>query len=233
MPGFKDRIGDQYGRLTVVSHAGKDHRNKHLWLCKCACGNTKIIVADNLSSKKSKSCGCLKTEFLSRSGNQFGLHLDRDVAMLKVQYSHLRRRNRKKGFEDVITFAEFSKLSKSNCHYCGVSYSREIEDRLCENKDGKKFSDHILLMNGIDRIDPSIGYTRNNVVTCCSKCNFAKHTMRELEFLDWVKRVYTHLFGTTGVACVNTNRNFIGIELDETYFDIAKDRINNHTKENN
>lgn len=31
--------------------------------------------------------------------------------------------------------------------------------------------------------------------------------------------------GTTGVACVNTNRNFIGIELDETYFNIAKERI--------
>ena len=32
--------------------------------------------------------------------------------------------------------------------------------------------------------------------------------------------------GTTGVACVNTGRSFIGIELDETYFNIAKDRIN-------
>jgi len=31
--------------------------------------------------------------------------------------------------------------------------------------------------------------------------------------------------GTTGVACVTTNRNFIGIELDETYFNIAKQRI--------
>jgi len=31
--------------------------------------------------------------------------------------------------------------------------------------------------------------------------------------------------GTTGVACVNTNRNFIGIELDKDYFDIAKERI--------
>ena len=32
--------------------------------------------------------------------------------------------------------------------------------------------------------------------------------------------------GTTGVACANTNRNFIGIELDENYFDIATKRIN-------
>lgn len=31
--------------------------------------------------------------------------------------------------------------------------------------------------------------------------------------------------GTTGVACKNTNRNFIGIELDEKYFEIAKERI--------
>ena len=31
--------------------------------------------------------------------------------------------------------------------------------------------------------------------------------------------------GTTGVACKNLNRNFIGIELDEKYFTIAKDRI--------
>ena len=32
--------------------------------------------------------------------------------------------------------------------------------------------------------------------------------------------------GTTGVACKNLNRNFIGIELDDKYFDIAKERIN-------
>ena len=31
--------------------------------------------------------------------------------------------------------------------------------------------------------------------------------------------------GSTGVACVNTNRRFIGVELDKGYFDIAKQRI--------
>jgi DNA modification methylase len=31
--------------------------------------------------------------------------------------------------------------------------------------------------------------------------------------------------GTTGVACINTNRNFIGIEMDEQYYKIAKERI--------
>ena len=37
--------------------------------------------------------------------------------------------------------------------------------------------------------------------------------------------------GTTGVACVNTGRDFIGIELDETYFGIAQDRIKEAQKE--
>jgi site-specific DNA-methyltransferase (adenine-specific) len=31
--------------------------------------------------------------------------------------------------------------------------------------------------------------------------------------------------GTTGIACVNLNRNFIGIEKEEKYFKIAKERI--------
>jgi len=34
--------------------------------------------------------------------------------------------------------------------------------------------------------------------------------------------------GTTGVSCVNTNRNFIGIEMDKGYFDIATTRINSN-----
>ena len=34
--------------------------------------------------------------------------------------------------------------------------------------------------------------------------------------------------GSTGVACKNTDRNFVGMELDENYFNIAKERIENH-----
>ena len=34
--------------------------------------------------------------------------------------------------------------------------------------------------------------------------------------------------GSTGIACINTNRNFIGIEKDDKYFEIAKKRIEEH-----
>ena len=33
--------------------------------------------------------------------------------------------------------------------------------------------------------------------------------------------------GSTAIACINTNRNYIGFELDNTYFNLANDRINN------
>lgn len=37
--------------------------------------------------------------------------------------------------------------------------------------------------------------------------------------------------GSTGIACKNTNRNFIGIELNEEYFNIAKERIEQHKQQ--
>lgn len=36
--------------------------------------------------------------------------------------------------------------------------------------------------------------------------------------------------GSTGIACLATNRRYIGIELKEEYFVIAKDRIENYEK---
>jgi hypothetical protein len=178
----------------VISHAGKDHRNKHLWLCLCDCGNEKIVVSDNLSSGKSNSCGCLKAEFLAKKGNQWGLYEDREVALLKVQYSHLKRRNRKMGFIGELSFDSFSLKVKSPCRYCGLEHSKEVEDRLNESPKQKRLSDHVLKCNGIDRVDNKKGYEDENSVSCCKFCNFAKHTMSEDDFYLWIKRVYEFNF---------------------------------------
>ena len=37
--------------------------------------------------------------------------------------------------------------------------------------------------------------------------------------------------GSTGIACINTNRNFIGIEKDDNYFNVASERINKHLRQ--
>ena len=60
-------------------------------------------------------------------------------------------------------------------------------------------------------------------------------TQKPVALLEYLIKTYTNEgdtvldntmgSGSTGVACVNTNRNFIGIEIDENYFEIAKNRI--------
>ena len=62
-------------------------------------------------------------------------------------------------------------------------------------------------------------------------------TQKPLELLQYLIRTFSNEgdtimdncmgSGSTGVACMNTNRKFIGIELDENYFNIAKERIEN------
>jgi len=61
-------------------------------------------------------------------------------------------------------------------------------------------------------------------------------TQKPVALIEYLIRTYTNEgetvldncmgSGTTGVACINTNRNFIGMELDDKYFEIAKARIN-------
>ena len=61
-------------------------------------------------------------------------------------------------------------------------------------------------------------------------------TQKPIKLLEWLIKTYTDEnevvldncmgVGSCGVACINTNRNFIGIELDKGYFDIAEKRIN-------
>lgn len=65
-------------------------------------------------------------------------------------------------------------------------------------------------------------------------------TQKPVELLEYLIKTYTNEgetvldncmgSGSTGVACLNTNRNFIGIELDEKYFNIAIERLGGTTR---
>lgn len=65
-------------------------------------------------------------------------------------------------------------------------------------------------------------------------------TQKPVALLEYLIKTYTNEgdtvldncmgSGSTGVACINTNRDFIGIELDENYFNIANERIENAKK---
>jgi site-specific DNA-methyltransferase (adenine-specific) len=77
-------------------------------------------------------------------------------------------------------------------------------------------------------------YPNNLLYFDCEK-KYIHPTQKPVELLEYLIKTYTNEgnlvldncmgSGSTGVAALNLNRNFIGIELDENYFNIAKERI--------
>ena len=103
-------------------------------------------------------------------------------------------------------------------HYCGDSNHVEYE------KIKKRYDP--------DWVQPSDVLEFNVVPNRKGKVH---PTQKPIELLEWLVKTYSNEndlvldntmgSGSTGVACVNLNRNFVGIEMDKTYFEIAKGRI--------
>ena len=84
-------------------------------------------------------------------------------------------------------------------------------------------------------ISNATNYPSNILMYSNGNNNNLHPTQKPVALLEYLIKTYTNESetvldncmgsGTTGVACVNTNRNFIGIELDGGYFEIAKSRI--------
>lgn len=71
---FKDLTGNKYGRLTVLKRVEDAKNGAKRWLCKCDCGNEKIVRASNLISGSTKSCGCLQKENGIKRGKSSASH---------------------------------------------------------------------------------------------------------------------------------------------------------------
>lgn len=75
MPALKDLTGQQYGHLTVIGRDEERKGNITYWLCKCDCGNTKIIsvARGSLTRGLTKSCGCLRKNIPTYFPNKYDL----------------------------------------------------------------------------------------------------------------------------------------------------------------
>ena len=153
-------------------------------------------------------------------------------------------------FEDVIVFSKnkhlynpqmeelteeeykkkISKIPKeryriSNSKLTGKRYDLPLLERNLEDYK-KRYPSNILV------------YSKN--MKECNNTRRVHPTQKPVDLLEYLIKTYTNEnetvldftmgSGSTGVACMNTNRKFIGIELDENYFNIAKDRIENSIK---
>ncbi len=80
-----------------------------------------------------------------------------------------------------------------------------------------------------------------SVISFKSESKTIHPTQKPVALMEYLIKTYTNEndlvldncmgSGSTGIAALNTNRNFIGIEMDENYFNIAKTRIESHYNE--
>lgn len=73
-----DLTGKRFNRLVVLERASNDKDGRTRWLCRCDCGNERIISGKCLRNGHTQSCGCLNKErvhetfFIDRTGQTFG-----------------------------------------------------------------------------------------------------------------------------------------------------------------
>ena len=121
----------------------------------------------------------------------------------------------------------------------GVAYNKGVRKEQTQNDVYGSFDQVEVKSDGL-RFPRSVQYFK----TAESEGGFHK-TQKPVALLEYLIKTYTQEnetvldftfgSGSTGVACVNSNRNFIGVELDENYFNIAEKRIQDalDNKENN
>jgi len=179
--------GQKFGNLTIVEQAEKpknlkkEDSGKH-YLCKCICGNEKIIRLAHLISGTTISCGCfLKTLEGKLIQSKKNAKFHPQEALAKSIYES-------KYNDGNLTFKQYVVLSQLNCHYCDcllqktrINNSFKIEN----NKILSKF-----LCNGIDRINSNLPHNFDNSLPCCKFCNLAKRERSYKDFLLWADVLY-------------------------------------------
>jgi hypothetical protein len=164
--------GERFGKL-VVQEVNKYDKRATYWTCICDCGNLKIVKTVDLRSGVVKSCGCLKQKDIQED----------------TKWNHLYNRYKKgakiRNLEFKLSFDDAKELFNKECYYCGTKYYNGSTEK------GFKIK-----YNGIDRVDNSKGYIKENVVPCCGICNKAKGTMSSEIFQQWIGNIQSLKKGT-------------------------------------
>lgn len=181
---FVDMTNQKFGRLQVIS-LDRFGKEGSIWLCRCDCGKEVVVSKHSLNTENTKSCGCYGDEVRLNNIKETKFKpKEAGVAAFNNLYYGYKKRSKTRGKDFELTKEEFKILTKRECFYCGKPPSQRF---------GRDHYNQAYVYNGIDRLDNNIGYILENCVSCCSQCNFAKHSVSYDDFLIWVKVVYDNL----------------------------------------
>lgn len=161
-------VGKKFGRLTVLERVGTAKNGSPIVRCMCDCGVIKFNNIANLTNNTTVSCGCYNKE-ITASKNPW----------LTEYNAYIGNSIKKKNTPFFLTIEEFKTICSSNCFYCNSPPNAKMDV-------GKG------LKNGIDRVDPNIGYVLSNCVSCCWSCNRMKSNMNQNDFIAHIQKIYNH-----------------------------------------
>jgi len=98
----------------------------------------------------------------------------------KRLYQEYRKNAKNRKLQWLIEYPYFLLLINQDCFYCGAS---PTETRRSE-------TDQVVKANGLDRVDPYLGYIKGNIVPCCKDCNSMKWNMKLEDFFKKVSEIY-------------------------------------------
>jgi hypothetical protein len=157
-----DLTGQRFGRLVVLNKTDTPYKDRHIgWRCICDCGVETIVNGRDLRKGHTKSCGCWKHLFNQEK---------RRLRPFENPYNRLPKAAESRNLEQTLSYEDYLEFTKiPNCHYCEALISWQPYAGRSENKHGRTSLPYYL-----DRKDNNLGYTKENCVVCCSRCNRGK-----------------------------------------------------------
>lgn len=173
-------IGQVFGQLTVIAFSERTNAKKVSFVfCNCSCGfKNKEFSSRALISRNTRSCGCSRRK------------PERESLLIRFERDYkINARNR--NLEWQLSTIEFREISKLNCYWCDEIPKKRSYAKSLRKKDQTIWAlNQYIIVNGLDRLNNSLGYTKDNCVPCCTICNNMKKTHMPNEFLDHIRKIY-------------------------------------------
>lgn len=170
-----DYSGVKQGQLTVIRPVFRSYKQgkqqKWYWQCQCSCGRITYTDPHALSMQTKHYCQvCARQKVIEQT------RLPGNLAVWHRVFKDTRNNAKKRGYQVQLDFQTFKQIAQRNCYYCG-----------CQPKLGS----YGIARNGVDRLDNTIGYTKDNCVPCCGMCNIMKRDHTQQAFLLKVHQIYS------------------------------------------
>lgn len=171
-----DEQGHKYGHLTVLELT-KDKNNRTAWLCKCDCGNEKIVRGSDLRKGKITSCGrqCSKKEhdYIDLTGQRFGKLLVIERYPENNKFNRVQWKCKCDCGNEVIKTT--NALKDFGTESCGCILKEITSKRMRKNLIGQTFG-YLTVVKNTGKISPSGG----QIWLCQCKCGNFKEVETHL-----------------------------------------------------